>query len=216
MNQTGKLGNLVYTRNATGYFARNRVKPAQPRTAAQTTQKNNLRDASRAYKALTSAQVASWASAAATYPQTTKRGKSTNLTGQQLYMKLNLKSVSAGTGAQTTPPLTALNTPLSPMPSATFAYSAGAITMTDTLPTTAVTGSALLVQASAPLPSSRIHVPCYKNILTLATHNSSATAITSAYTAIWGTLPTTGVVWFKVLTVYNGVVQNVAIVSVIL
>lgn len=55
-----KLGGVVFTKAKNGSSIRVRIKPNNPRSAAQTTARNHLVQAARAYKALAANKVALW------------------------------------------------------------------------------------------------------------------------------------------------------------
>ena len=56
----GKLGNVVFVRSGDGYVVRERVTPANPRTAAQTRARRGFAQASQGWARLTDAEFEAW------------------------------------------------------------------------------------------------------------------------------------------------------------
>ncbi|RYG22845.1 hypothetical protein EON82_15905, partial [bacterium] len=56
----GKLGNVVFIRSADGYIVRERVTPANPRTALQTAVRREFAIASQGWKGLSEEAFAAW------------------------------------------------------------------------------------------------------------------------------------------------------------
>jgi len=73
-NGSGKLGNVVVNKGKGGtVVVRERVTPANPKTAAQLAVRNAQTKSSKLYATMTSAQIAAWTTYAATLPQVSKR-----------------------------------------------------------------------------------------------------------------------------------------------
>ena len=73
-NGSGKLGNVVVNKGKGGtVVVRERVTPANPKTAGQMTVRNAQGKSSKLYAAMTGAQVAAWTAYAATQPQVSKK-----------------------------------------------------------------------------------------------------------------------------------------------
>lgn len=87
----GKIANVVFQDGKAGAIVRNRVVPANPNTAAQASARNILSSVSKAWAGLTDAQRGAWDTAAASseWRQTNGYGEGFQLSGEQLYIKLN-------------------------------------------------------------------------------------------------------------------------------
>lgn len=93
---SGKLGGIVASHNRGGAYFRGHVVPVQPRTPAQTANRNQLAAFSAAFKSLTSSQVAGWNALGSTVTLKDALGNSYNPTGQQLFVSCNRHLASLG------------------------------------------------------------------------------------------------------------------------
>lgn len=94
----GKLGGHVVQRNAYGLFARTYVVPANPQTLFQQDRRAIVEDRIRQWPLLTDAQRAAWQALTADYPRTDGLGNSYFMTGQNLFVSLNLNLWMIGQG----------------------------------------------------------------------------------------------------------------------
>lgn len=103
---SGKLGGSVFTKGRSGQSVRVKVKPTNPRTAKQISQRSKLSTRASAWRGLTQEQIAAWNSAADSGAFTLKNplGVAFKPTGEQLYNQLNLNLSKIGASAITTPP----------------------------------------------------------------------------------------------------------------
>lgn len=87
----GKIANVVFQDGKAGAIVRNRVVPANPNTAAQANARGILSLISKSWAALSDAQRTSWDTAAASpeWRQTNAYGEGFQLSGEQLFIKLN-------------------------------------------------------------------------------------------------------------------------------
>lgn len=92
----GKLGGTVFSRNASGAYARNYVKPINPNTVAQQAVRSRFGNIASGFRTLTQAQRESFVNQAVNYPQQDKLGNTITLTGQQLYNKTNMQLSAIG------------------------------------------------------------------------------------------------------------------------
>lgn len=90
----GTLGGVVFSRNRYGSYVRSHVSPVQPRTSRQLAQRESFTFASKSWRLLTAAQREAWRTFAATQTFENIFGLSKRLSGQALYMKLNLGLVT--------------------------------------------------------------------------------------------------------------------------
>ena len=87
--QSGKRGFTVSQNGRYGQISRAFAVPANPRTDAQLDIRDTFAAVTKAWRALSDAQRAAWASAALTVMSKSRCGTSGPLTGAQLYTKLN-------------------------------------------------------------------------------------------------------------------------------
>lgn len=85
---TGSQGHSTYSRNRYGAYKRNRVKPINPTSAAQTLNRNAFRAAVDAWtNDLTNVQRAAWDAWALATPWLNKAGQTVHLTGQAAFIR---------------------------------------------------------------------------------------------------------------------------------
>lgn len=103
----GALGNSVIQQGKANSIVRKRAIPSNPRSGAQISVRNLVSVRSKAWASLTEAQRTAWDSAAssATWRQTDSMGRQFQLSGEQLYMKLNLQLAAIDETAITSPPV---------------------------------------------------------------------------------------------------------------
>jgi len=85
----GKVGGKVYSRNASGAFVRQYVKPVNANTALQQAVRNNFASLSGAYRNLTDAQRATYEAMKSFYKTTDSVGNVITPTAPQLFNRLN-------------------------------------------------------------------------------------------------------------------------------
>lgn len=100
----GSINGTTYSRNRGGAYAKVRVTPVNPRTAAQTRVRTNFRVLSQAWRALGAYYQASWAAAAPSYIIYNRLGDPTNPSGAQLYHRVNFYRLNTGLSVTATPP----------------------------------------------------------------------------------------------------------------
>jgi hypothetical protein len=86
----GAIGGVVFSRNASGAYARKNTAPVNPQTERQMTQRAILATLSEAWRSLTQSMQEAWTTAAAEFTTTNVFGDSRTYTGLQLFMSLNL------------------------------------------------------------------------------------------------------------------------------
>lgn len=103
---SGKQGSIVFSRNASGAYVRNRVIPVNPNTTYQQAVRNRVGVlTSRWLDALTALQRAAWANYAANVPRTNRIGLPVNLKGLNWYIAMNSFRLQAGLPIQDTAPV---------------------------------------------------------------------------------------------------------------
>lgn len=102
----GTVGNGVFQRSRAGNTIREKVVPINPKSSAQISVRGFLASLSKAWAGLTDSQRGQWDTAAASAEWTQKNafGEDFQLSGEQLYLKLNLIIDFIGETRITTPP----------------------------------------------------------------------------------------------------------------
>lgn len=100
----GKLGGIVFARNTAGAYARQKISPIQPRTAAQLQQRNALSSLAKSWGQLTELQRTAWKKWAELQRHSTGLGMTAAPTGMNAYMKLNLQLAAIGAAQRPNPP----------------------------------------------------------------------------------------------------------------
>jgi len=100
----GKLNGSVFSKNKGGAYVRTKVTPVNPQTTSQQNARNRLGTQSQAWRGLTEVQRQSWIDAAPNFPYNDIYGNSKQLSGFQLYVKLNTNLALIGEAAITTAP----------------------------------------------------------------------------------------------------------------
>src|SRR3990170_23867 len=105
VDMRNKLGGHVLSKNKGGSFIRRKVSPAQPRTAAQRVVRALITQFSRAWAGvLDDGERAAWSAFAAGHPVTDQFGQTVQLTGEQMYVRLNTVILFHGGTAIDSPP----------------------------------------------------------------------------------------------------------------
>jgi len=192
----GKIGNVIFQRGPGSARVRQRTIPANPQTTAQTAQRSLITTISKAWGGLSDAQRTAWDAAAATdaWRQTDSLGTSFYLSGEQLYLQLNLNLELAGQSQITAPPAKAT------FPTLTL----GALTMAAGTPAmslayTGTLGSGKTLVLSASTQVSQGVMSSKSVSLRVITTYSSTSPINllSAYTAKFGALVVSQKVYVK-------------------
>jgi hypothetical protein len=102
---SGKVGGTVASKNRGGTYLRTWVKPVNPRTVAQTFQRDQLASLASGFRGLTVAQIKAWNAAAYNFPMKNRLGATIIPSGLDLYVALNVNLISIGVAQITTPPV---------------------------------------------------------------------------------------------------------------
>lgn len=101
----GKLDGIVYSKSRYGSYARRKVSPVQPLTAAQSAVRDSFGGLSKAWSNdLTDLQRTAWADFAAAYPVMDVFGNSQVLTGISFYQRVNRILAQVGEPRRDDPP----------------------------------------------------------------------------------------------------------------
>ena len=189
---SGTVGGAVYAKNRGGNYIRARVVPTQPRTAAQVAVRANFTANSKAWKALTSAQMAGWIALGTQITLRDSIGNSYKPTGEQMYVSLNQTLAALGKPAISTAP----GTPdtviglggLTVVASATGGT--GSTNQFTVLVTTNTATQSILVRATAQVSPGRNFFgrSQYRQITSFFHPASGVKDITAAYNAKFGTM----------------------------
>lgn len=101
----GKIGGQVFSKNKGGAYVRTKVTPANPQSSYQIAVRAALAAISAGWKSLSQAAREAWIGATGNYKTTDIFGDAKQLSGSQLYVKLNLNLSNAGQPGITLPPL---------------------------------------------------------------------------------------------------------------
>ena len=102
--QSGKRGLNVSQSGQFGQISRTLAIPANPRTGAQMSVRDNLSRVAAKWRALTETQRAEWMAAATAVKSTSRLGQNGALSGFQLFTKINCTLVQFGQVQVETPP----------------------------------------------------------------------------------------------------------------
>jgi hypothetical protein len=99
-----KVGGNVFTKTRFGSMVRRKVSPIQPRSSTQMNVRSSFTGLSKAWSGLTDAVRAAWIAFSTNYPIKDVFGASHNLTGHQMYVRLNRALATIGVAALAAPP----------------------------------------------------------------------------------------------------------------
>lgn len=196
-----KLNGSVFSKNRGGNYLRNKVTPVNPQTARQTLVRSRLAGLASGFRALTAAQIASWNSAVGNFPYTDIFGDVKQLSGLQLYEKLNLNLLNAGQTALTSPPAPVGVDPLTSMSWTAAQGGAKSVTFAAS-PVPA--GHTLIIEATPSMSPGRNFVKNeFRFIQTVAAAATSPQAITTAYDLKFGDVTTGQKAYVRAFLVNN-------------
>ena len=188
----GSIGGTTFSRNKGGAYARQRVVPVNPQTAAQQTQRSNVSELAGKWGTLLSqTERDGWAVFAANFPLTDVFGDALVLSGAQAYTRINSRLLAAGLTILTTAPADQAVTDLT---SASVVVStATADCLVTFAPTPVAADDYVQVFAT---PSIGPGISFVKNKLRLIYTSAAAVAsgfdFATEYVARFGALPVTG------------------------
>lgn len=181
-----KLNGTVFSKNRYGAYARTKVTPVNPQTAAQAAVRNRLSSQSQAWRGLTQSQRNAWQAAASNFPFTDIFGNSKVLSGQALFVKLNANIVNAG-GLVLTDPPAPVGIPELILTSVTPASGAGTMDLVFNGPTPA--SMILIVQATPQVSPGKSFVKnLFRQVSTYVAATASPLDLHSVYVARFGSL----------------------------
>jgi hypothetical protein len=186
----GSIAGNTYSRGSYGAYIRNRVTPANPNTIAQQSVRANLAQVAQGWSGLTEAQRSQWNTQAPNFSQTNIFGQGQNLTGFNLYGKINKNILEIGGATVTVPPVISSVTNLS---SLTVTADTTAGTMSTAFAPAIPADQTMVVWATAPQSAGKQFVKSeYRVIDTLTVADSSPNDLATSYIAKFGALPQVG------------------------
>ena len=202
--QSGSVGAVTSSRNRSGQYRRQRSNPTQPRTAAQINARARLTTASAAWRGLTDAQRASWNGFAHSFSVVNSLGSTIQLTGHQVFVKVQTVLSLLGTTATLVPP--ALPTFVTCTMTAVTA-AAGTQAMAFAGVTTAA-GTLHMYYASPQLSAGVTFNGNFRYIGQNATYTAGTFDALAIYTAKFGTLIAGKRVFIRTVQVQAGMQDN--------
>jgi hypothetical protein len=181
--QSGKRGLNVSQAGQFGQISRTLAIPENPRTAAQMTVRDNLSRVASKWRKLTETQRVEWMEAATAVKSTSRLGQNGNLSGFQLFAKINCTLAQFDQPQVDTPPVRPEFPDLAPQ-NLVITNTGGVVALKLTCPTdpgdnTIVRGSKPVSQGIEVCKDFRILGPCPAPV-------AGASDITGLYTARYG------------------------------
>ena len=199
--QSGKRGLNVSQNGRYGQISRALAIPANPRTDAQLDIRDTFTAVTKAWRALTDAQRAAWASAALTVMSKSRCGTSGPLTGSQFYTKLNATVALIGGDNMDAPPMPPAFDH-NPVGALAISNDGGDITLRLACPNQPTTD--ILVRATAPVSAGVSNTSDYRILGVLPAPAQGACNITAMYVARFGVPPVTAKVFVQTNQVISG------------
>ena len=199
--QSGKRGLNVSQAGQFGQISRTLAIPANPRTAAQMSVRDNLSRVAARCRALTETQRAEWMATATAVKSTSRLGQNGALSGFQLFTKINCTLAQFGQTAVETPPIRPQFPDLAPQ-NLLITNTAGVVALKLTCPTDP--GDSTIVRGSKPVSQGVEVCKDFRILGTCPVPAAGSADITSLYTARYG-VPNVGT---KVYVQVNQVVDG--------
>lgn len=186
----GTSGGTTFSKQGGGNYVRRRVRPTNPKSAAQVAQRAKFSQQSQAWRGLTDAERAAWNAAAKSgeFPFKTLLGDSFNGSGSQAFSAVNNMVVAAGGAALTAPPV---KVGLGDVLVSSMSVDTTLGTFTITYSGTIGADEVLMVSATIGVSPGRRRPTNLKLVDLLLAADTSPADIQAAYVALFG-LPSTG------------------------
>jgi hypothetical protein len=186
----GKIGGHVASKNRGGSYFRTKVTPVNPRTASQFTVRGRFGTLSQSWKTLTQAQRDSWNAAVSAWSKSDIFSDVRNLTGLQLYQRLNNNLLSSGASQIATP---APNKGVLTVTAGVLTYTSGTPALSLARSGAVPAATRMKVFATPPLSAGISFVKSQLRLIsTVAAATASPDNILAAYTAKFGAVGTVG------------------------
>lgn len=196
---SGKVNGTVFSRNKGGAYAKGFVVPSNPQSAGQSVVRSRFGNLSIGWKALTQTQRDTWIAAAPQWLVTNTFADLKQLSGQQLFIRLNCNIIMAGGTQINTAPVPAGLTPLQTFAVGTNTTAAQTFTFSAS-PVPA--NIAMIVMATPGLSAGISNITKYLRIFTtVAPAGTSPVNSFAAYVTKFGTPISGGKITWRVFLV---------------
>jgi len=198
-----KIGNVVFTKGHSASVIRKRVRPRNPRTSTQLSQRSSLSTFSKSWgSTLTQTERNGWDALAATVTIKDRLGNAHHPTGLQLFERVNLNLKTIAVAELDAPPADQNVTALT---SITPAAAAGAATFTVAYTATPAAAATVVVIYASPQnsPGRQSTFGAVAFIQKTAAAAASPANIEAAYVAKWGALIAGKKIRVRALTINN-------------
>lgn len=198
----GKIGGHVASKNRSGAYLRTKVTPINRQSSYQQAIRARLTAISQAFRGLTAAQVLAWNSAVADFKKNNIFGDSVQLSGAQLYQRLNNNLSVIGQSLLTQPPLPVS---VANMGTLTLTGAKGTPALSLAFTTAIAVGESVKLYATAGVSNGKKFVKSeYRLIDILTSADTTPANILAAYTAKFGAMPVAGMqIFVKAVNVSN-------------
>ena len=186
----GSIAGTVFSKNTYGAYLRAKVTPVNPQTVAQQSSRNFMTTVAQTWRGLTQLQRDLWNGSAVNFSRTNIFGDSVQLTGFNLFMRLNKNLLEIG-GSQIAN---------APQPASVPGFESLSVVANTTLGTMDATFSPAIdasvsvqVFATAPLSAGKQFVKSeFRKIAVLTSADTSPEDLAAAYIVKYGALPPVG------------------------
>ena len=199
--QSGKRGLNVSQAGQFGQISRTLAIPANPRTAAQMTVRDNLSRVAASWRALTETQRAEWVATATAVKSTSRLGQNGALSGFQLFTKINCTLAQFGQEQVDAPPLRPQFEGLAPQ-GLVITNTGGVVALKLTCPTSP--GENTIVRGSKPVSQGIEVCKDFRILGACPPPVAGSSDITALYTARYGAPKAGTKVYVQVNQVVDG------------
>jgi hypothetical protein len=199
--QSGKRGLNVSQKGQFGQISRTLAIPANPRTDAQMSVRDNLSRVAAKWRTLTEPQRVEWMEAASQVKSTSRLGQNGALSGFQLFAKINCTLAQFGQAQVDTPPLWPEFPDLAPQ-GLVITNTGGVVALKLTCPTDP--GDNTIVRGSKPLSQGVEKCKDFRILGTCPAAVAGSADITGLYTARYGLPKPSTKVYVQVNQVVDG------------
>jgi hypothetical protein len=212
----GKIGGHVMSKNRGGSYLRTKVTPVNPRSVSQTNVRQRFATLSSGWRSLSQSSRDAWTASTAGFQKSDIFSDLRNLTGLQLYQRLNNNLLSSGGSVITSP---APNKGVASVILSSMTYTSGTPALTAIHTTPVPASTRIKVFATPPLsPGINFVKSQLRQISTIAPAATSPYNALSAYTTKFGAVGAVGTkifIGFVVVDQTSGLSSPMQIVSVI-
>lgn len=186
----GSIAGTVFSRNTYGAYLRQKVSPINKQSVSQQVVRQYLAQLAQAWRGLTQAQRDGWNQGAVNFSRTNVFGDQVQLTGFNLYMRLNKNLLDVGQSVISA----------APSPGSVGGFTSASIDVDNTAGDMDITfapaiasGQSVLVMATAPLSQGKDFAKSeLRQVDVLTNADASPVDLTTAYVAKFGAAPPDG------------------------